>query len=295
MKKTFLLTTLSILFVFTFSFAQDDDDLLSLIEEEPTIDYATATFKANRVINTHSVENTSKGVLDFKINHRFSPLNQGLYDIFGLDGATVRFGATYGISNRFQIGLGRSTYEKTYDGHFKYKLFRQSSGAKYFPVTVSLVTAASINTLRNDSPDRKVPFWDRFTYVSQIIIGRKFNSSFSMQLAPTLVHKNLVPTPEDNNDTFALALGTRQKLTKRTSLNLEYIFVAPGQLGEGFTNSFSIGFDIETGGHVFQLHFTNSRNMVEKAFITETTRDLWDPAGIHFGFNISRVFTIRER
>ena len=270
-----------------------EDDLLSLLgDDEPTIDYATATFKTNRVVNMHSVENTAGGVLDFKISHRFSPLNQGFYDIFGLDGASVRFGADYGITDKFQIGLGRSTWQKTYDGYLKYKLLHQSSGKKNVPVTVSLVTAASINTLRDSDPDQVTPFWDRFTYTTQLVIGRKFNDKFSLQLSPTLVHRNLVDTPQENNDIWALGIGFRQKITKRTSFNFEYI-PASG-LDEGFKNSMSIGFDIETGGHVFQLHFTNSRYMVEKSFITETQSNIWGDSGIMFGFNMSRVFTLKE-
>ena len=160
------------------------------------------------------------------------------------------------------------------------------------PITASIVTAASINTLRDSDPDLNTPFWDRFSYTTHLIIGRKFTEKFSLQLSPTLVHRNLVETREDNNDIWALGIGFRQKLSKRTSLNFEY--TPASGLDEGFTNSMSIGFDIETGGHVFQLHFTNSRYMFEESFITETQSNLWDDSGIMFGFNISRVFTLRE-
>lgn len=292
--KYSLLTILLLLFI-QFNLFSQEDDLLSLIEEEPIVDFATASFKTNRVINLHSLENTAAGVMDFKISHRFASVNQGLYDIFGLDGATVRFGLDYGWTDRFQIGLGRSTWEKTYDGYLKYKLLRQSTGKVNMPVSVSLVTASSVQTLKDIDPDLKTPFWDRFTYVTQLNVGRKFSSDFSMQLSPIWVHRNLVDTPEDNNDIFALALGTRQKITKRIAINFEYIFLMPGMLPDEYKNSMSIGVDIETGGHVFQLHFTNSRYMVEKSFITETTRNLWEGSGIHFGFNISRVFTVRDK
>lgn len=286
---------LSFFFLLSWNLLAQEEDLLSLIEDEPTVDFATASFKTNRVINLHSLENTAAGVMDFKISHRFAPVNQGFYDIFGLDGASVRFGLDYGWTDRFQIGIGRSTWEKTYDGYLKYKLLRQSSGKVNMPISMSVVTAASIQTLRDIDPDFKTPFWDRFTYVTQVNIGRKFSSDFSMQLSPIWVHRNLVETREDNNDIFALGLGTRQKITKRIAINFEYIFLMPGMLPDEFKNSMSIGLDIETGGHVFQLHFTNSRYMVEKSFITETTRNLWEGSGIHFGFNIARVFTIREK
>lgn len=291
MKNIYLLIFALILSVS--SLEAQEDDLLSLLgEDEPTVDFTTATFKTNRVINLHSVENTAGGVLDFKINHRFSPLDQGIYDIFGLDGASVRFSTDYGITDRLQIGLGRSTWEKTYDGYLKYKVLRQSTGKKKMPITASIVTAASVNTLKDTEPENVTPFWDRFSYTTQIILGRKFNEGFSLQLSPTLVHRNLVGTREENNDILALGIGLRQKITKRTSINFEYILT--DGLPEANKNSMSIGVDIETGGHVFQLHFTNSRYMFEESFITQTQSNLWGESGIMFGFNISRVFTLRD-
>lgn len=291
MKNIYLL--IFALFLSISSVVAQEEDLLSLLgEEEPTVDFTTATFKTNRVINLHSVENTAGGVLDFKINHRFSPLDQGIYDIFGLDGASVRFSADYGITDLFQIGLGRSTWEKTYDGYLKYKVLRQSTGKKKMPITASILTAASVNTLKDTEPENVTPFWDRFSYTTQIIIGRKFNEGFSLQLSPSFVHRNLVDTREENNGILALGIGLRQKITKRTSINFEYILT--DGLPEANKNSMSIGVDIETGGHVFQLHFTNSRYMFEESFITQTQSNLWGKSGIMFGFNISRVFTLRD-
>ncbi|MFZ1750076.1 MAG: DUF5777 family beta-barrel protein [Saprospiraceae bacterium] len=272
------------------------DDLLSLLGEEETIDYTTASFKTNRVINLHSLESTAGGVLDFKINHRFSALNNGLYDLFGLDGANIRFGLDYGISDVVTIGVGRSSFEKTYDGFMKYKFLRQSTGKRRMPFSAAVVLASSIQTLRWENPERDNFFSNRLTYISQIILGRKFSESFSLQLSPTLVHRNLVKTNDEKNDVYALGIGTRLKLSKRVALNAEYVYLLPDQVGEQYTNSLSVGFDIETGGHVFQLHFSNNRSMVEKGFITETTRK-WDTSfeGIHFGFNISRVFTLKRK
>ena len=272
-------------------YGQEEDDLLSLLGEEETTDYAFASFKTNRVINLHSLENTAKGVLDIKISHRFGFLNGGIYELFGLDQASIRIGGEYGVSDRLMIGLGRSSFEKTYDGFLKYKILRQSSGKKNMPITASFLTSAAINTLRFQDPDRDNLFSSRLSYTFQAILGRKFTESFSLQLSPTLVHRNLVATNDEANDVLALGIGSRMKLTKRTSINFEYIYVAPDQLAPGFKNSFSIGFDIETGGHVFQLHFTNSTSMIEKGFITETTGD-WFDGDIHFGFNVSRVFTV---
>ncbi|MCB0662925.1 MAG: hypothetical protein KDC24_09310, partial [Saprospiraceae bacterium] len=189
MKKSILLS-LGILFSLNFIYAQDDD-LLSLLGEEETTDYAIASFKTNRVINLHSLENTAKGVFDFKISHRFNTIDQGFYDLFGLDGATIRLGGDFGITETLQVGIGRSTINKTFDGYAKYKFLRQSTGKKNMPITAALFAGAAINTLKNTDPAREVPFWDRFDYTFQLIVGRKFSEGFSLQLSPTLVHRNL--------------------------------------------------------------------------------------------------------
>ncbi len=269
------------------------EDLLSILEEdeEETVEYATASFKTNRVINLHSLENTAKGVLDFKIGHRFGFINSGIDELFGLDNATMRLGFNLGLTDNFVIGLGRSTFEKTVDGYLKYRFLRQSSGAKNMPITAAAVFTSAVRTIPLSDPNRENIFKHRLAYTYQLIIGRKFSENFTLQLSPTLVHRNLVETAVEENDVLAIGIAARQKLTKRVTLNAEYVYVLPDQLGEQYKNSFSIGFDIETGGHVFQLHFTNSTSMVEKGYIGETVGD-WLDGDIHFGFNVSRVFTL---
>jgi hypothetical protein len=305
MKKIYLLAFLPtmILTMAGLSLPQllhaQDEDLLSLLGDDKTTDYATAAFKANRVVNGHSIENTAKGVLDTKFSHRFNPLRQGLYDMFGLDGASIRIGADYGVTDRFMIGFGRSSYEKTIDGFAKYKILRQSSGAKNMPITLAYVIDAQVKTLKFSDQERDNKFTDRLAYVHQVLIGRKFSSRLSLQLMPTLLHRNLTLTPTDKNDVLSMGIAGRVKLTKRVALNAEYYYVPEGQVETPYKNSLSIGFDIETGGHVFQLHFTNSAYMTYKGFLTETTEDWFFKngdgkmlSGIRFGFNISRVFTL---
>jgi hypothetical protein len=282
----------------TFLRAQDQD-LLALLGEEKSVEYATASFKTNRVINGHSIENTAAGVLDFKISHRFSPVRQGLYDIFGLDGATIRFGLDYGITNRLMVGAGRNSREKIYDGFVKYKILRQCSGAKNIPVTLTYLADAQIKSVKFADPSRDNKFTDRVYYTHQLLIGRKFGDRLSLQLMPTLVHRNLTTSPEDKNDVFAMGVAGRFKLSKRVALNAEYYYVPDGQIATSYVNSLSLGLDIETGGHVFQLHFTNSPDMTYKGFITETQEQWFFQgndgqlmSGIRFGFNVSRVFTV---
>ncbi len=277
----------------TVALLAQNDDLLSLLEEEAETEYATASFKTTRVVNGHSIENVGAGVLDFKISHRFSPLNQGLYDVFGLDGATIRLGFDYGITERLMVGIGRSSKEKIFDGFIKYKVLRQSSGKHTMPISLSALADAQIKTVRFANPDRENYFTSRLYYTFQVLLARKFNDYLTLQLMPTLVHRNLVETRAEKNDVYSLGIAGRVRLTRRVTLNAEYYYVLPNQLASQYVNVFSIGFDVETGGHVFQLHFTNSADMTYKGFITETT-DRWfgSPNGIRFGFNISRVFTV---
>ena len=268
------------------------EDLSSIIAgmEEPVINYASAGFKTTRVINGHSFENVGAGVLDVKISHRFGFINGGAYELFGLDNASIRIGADYGITKHLMVGFGRSSFEKTYDGFVKYKFLRQSTGKRNMPISAAWVSTIAVKTVKPADPDQVNYFSSRLFYSHQLIIGRKFSESFSLQLMPSLVHYNIVETSAAPNDIYAIGIAIRQKLSKRIALNGEYYYLI-NQANPEIHNSLSVGFDIETGGHVFQLHFTNSTSMIEKGFIAETTGD-WLNGDIHFGFNVSRVFTI---
>lgn len=280
-------------------FAQDTTSLLSILEKEmeqskdATI-YTTATFKTTRLINGHSVENVGKGVLDVKVSHRFGNVSEGLYELFGLDKASMRAGFDYGITKNIMIGVGRSTFQKTYDGFIKIKILAQSRGKKNMPITVSYVPSIALKTIHYEDPKIDNHFRSRLSYSHQLIIGRKFSDKTSLQLMPVFIHQNLVTLASESNDIVAIGIGGRQKLSKRISFNAEYYYVVPGTKLNGTNNSLSIGFDIETGGHVFQLHFTNSQGMNERTFIADT-KGRWDKGDIYFGFNISRVFSIGKK
>jgi hypothetical protein len=273
--------------------AQDTTDIMAQLEQEaaPQTNYTFATFKTTRLINGHTVENVGKGVLDVKISHRFGKVNGGGYELFGLDNATMRMGVDYGITNTIMVGIGRSTFQKTYDAFFKWKILRQSTGKRKMPITLSYVPTVALKTLKFEDPNRKNYFSSRLFFTHQLLIGRKFSEGTSLQLMPTFTHRNLVAQANDPNDLLALGIGGRQKLTKRVSLNFEYYYQLPDYKLQNTTNSLSVGFDIETGGHVFQFHLTNSQGMSERTFITETNGDIGS-GDIYFGFNISRVFTI---
>jgi hypothetical protein len=266
-------------------------DLLALLGEEEEINYATATFKSTRVINGHSVENVAKGVLDFRISHRFGFINTGAYEWFGLDGASIRLGWEYGVTDWLMVGVGRSSFNKAYDGFLKAKILRQSTGKRNMPISVSYFGSTVINTIRWANPERENFFSSRVFYAHQLLIGRKFNNALSLQLSPTIIHRNLVKTRAEANTVLAIGASGRHKITQRLSLNAEYFYVLPDQLAAQYKNSLSVGVDIETGGHVFQLHLTNSTAMTEPGFVTESVGE-WGNGDIHFGFNVSRVFTI---
>jgi hypothetical protein len=272
----------------------DEEDLLSLLGGDEEQTYTTATFKTTRIINMHSLENAAAGVMDFRISHRFGFINTGAYDLFGLDQALMRIGFEYGITDRLMVGMGRSNVNKAYDSFLKYKILRQGSGKHNIPLSISYFASAVCNTVKWADPNRDNYFSSRMQYTHQLLIARKFNNDLSLQLTPTLVHKNLVPTLQDKNDILAMGFGGRYKLTQRFSVNGEYIYVLPNQITSTFYNSLSLGVDIETGGHVFQLHLTNSTSMLEPGFITESVGQ-WKNGGIHFGFNVSRVFTVRDK
>lgn len=282
--------------------AQDDLEKLLNDETAPAINYTTATFKATRIMNGQSIERMPQGQLDFRIHHRFGQINSSAYNFWGLDGATTHFSLEYGITDWIMVGAGRGNLEKTFDGFTKLSLFRQSTGAKNMPVSLSWFSSVALRS--EDFPfvdsvfqnNNTYPFSARFAYVNQILVARKFNNRFSLQISPTYIHYNLVKAAMDPNNVFAVGIGGRMKLTNRISLNSEYFYnIKPvnNYVSTQYRNSFSIGFDIETGGHVFQLLFTNADGMIEKDFIGRNT-GRWDKGDIHFGFNISRVFDINH-
>ena len=265
--------------------------LLSLIESDDEINYTKYSFKTNRIINLHSLENTAAGVMDFKISHRFATIDEGIYNLFGIDQATIRIGFDFGLTDQLSVGVNRNSVKKAYDGFVKYKFLRQSTGKRNMPISAAIILGAAVETQKPDDPTRENYFSSRLFYTSQLLIGSKLNDYITLELAPSYVHRNLVKTTDEKNDVFAVGIGGRIRLTRRMTFNAEYVYVLPNQLAPNFKNSMSVGLDIETGGHVFQLHFTNSTSMSEYGFITQTENN-WGKNAVRFGFNVSRVFTL---
>jgi len=293
--------TISIIFIFisllisTNISAQSELDSLLMLNNQDETNFTFATFKSTRVINGHSIEKVPFGNLEFRISHRFGSVKGGGYEFFGLDQASERIGFEYGLTKWMSIGIGRSTIQKNFDGFTKITLFRQSSGKKSFPLTIDYFGSLVITSQKWAEPARKNYFYSRLTYCNQLLIARKFNEMFSLQLMPTIIHKNLVKTELDRNTIPAFGIAGRIKLSNRISFSTEYYYVIPASrmtdTEKSMNNCLGIGFDIDTGGHIFQLHFTNASSMVEKGFITETS-DNWIKGEIHFGFNLNRQFPL---
>jgi hypothetical protein len=272
------------------SFQLSAQDLLDILEKEtPKVDnVVTATFKGTRIVNGHSIKNRKSKELEFIIAHRFGRVNTGFGELFGLDQANIRFAFEYGLTDDLTAGLGRSSYEKTYDGYLKYALIKQKEGVHYFPFAVSLFGSIAAKSQKAFVGSERT-FAESLYYVGQILIAKKINASFSFQLTPTYVHRNLTAIDADPHDIFALGFGTRLKLNKRVSLNAEYYQQFDKLVSIAARNSLAFGVDIETGGHVFQIILSNSITMIEKSFITETTGNFF-AGDIHLGFNLSRTF-----
>lgn len=265
---------------------------LELKDNSPVL----ATFKGTRLINLHTIEVPGRRTLDFRIAHRFGPFNDGWYDFYGLDGgASIRMGLEYSYDGRLQFGIGRTSVEKMADAFLKYRLVRQRASG-WQQLSVTLLSSAYYTMLRD--PDKATNGFDKYarrssrmSYAHQIIIGRKFSERFSIQLSPTLIHMNQVDRISDLNDAFVLAGATRFKITKRSALTLEYGWRATGYTRTKYYDTLGVGWEVETGGHVFQMFLTNSIGLAEPQFLLRTNNK-WSDAGIRLGFNISRVFTI---
>jgi opacity protein-like surface antigen len=268
------------------------ESLLKGMEDNvPVREKVTSAFKSTRVINAHSVEMLAKGNLDFRILHRFGRVNDGVKQWFGLDNASMRMSFDYGLTNNLMIGIGRSTFRKEIDYFVKGRVFQQSKGPGSIPLSLIIAVGSTIWTESSDL--YKTSVTDRTAHYIQIIAGRKFSEKFSLQLSPIVVHRNLIEIGDNNNTIYAIGGGARYKVSKRIAFTADYHHVLNG-LTFANTDPLSVGIDIETGGHVFQLHFSNVVGMNERAYITQTTDNFFN-GDIRFGFNLSRIFKVGHK
>lgn len=295
--KRYLFLIFSIISVLSLHAQEDLLDILDA-EAKPQKSFTTATFKTTKIVSSNSVETNGEGQLNFIIQHRFGDVSNGINTFFGLDDSNIRLALEYGVLDNLDIGVGRSSYEKKLDFFAKYRFLRQSTGAKSFPLTVAAYASMQINTGKFADESRENYFSSRMSYAYQLMIARKFGKWVSIQLTPTMVHKNLVYSNEDKNNIFSLGFGASVRVSGSVRINLEYYWTPEGQVISNYNqkkvvNAIGIGADIETGGHVFQVHIGNGRGMLEKELVAETTGDILK-GQLNIGFNIARSFTIYD-
>jgi hypothetical protein len=286
-----------ILFISINSAKAQDSWSLDSLSDDGGKDYVSATFKTTRLINQHTLETVGPKTLDFRISHRFGPVNSGSYGAWGLDGgANIRLGLEYSPNGRFMFGIGRSSQEKIVDGFLKYKLLRQTTNNS-MPVSLTLFSGMYYTAIKDPNADangydKYEHTSSRFSYCFEAMFGRKFSPKFSLQIAPWFVHYNLVENINDKNDVYGVAGLFRFKFTKRSAVTFEYAYrINDYSPDVKYYDSMGIGYELETGGHVFQIHFTNSFGIAENQFFARTDSQ-WNDMGIRLGFNISRVFTL---
>jgi len=307
--KIYLLLILS---VFSLLPLIAQDDLEDLFDDTEDLNQkVSATFKTSRLINAHTIEQPKAGELDFRITHRFGDLVGdfgGAETFFGLDEVSdVRIALEYGITDRLTVGLGRSKGgfttgpKQVYDAHLKAKILQQST-SNQTPISVSVFTSADYSTQKKSENSSSIASFPesvhRLSYVTQLIIARKFSKNLSLEFLPTYLHRNYV-LDQDENQNFALGIGGRIKLAKRVAVIFDYTYLFSEYREQAFLNKdlvqyynpLGLGIEIETGGHVFHLNFSNSAGIIESQFIPYTNKD-WMSGGFRFGFNISRIFTV---
>lgn len=280
--KRFFVTAVCFLGMAT---AHAQEDLLSELDSTQVADtYATASFKALQIVTLQTTKMAAKNEFYFVVSHRFGSVEDGISEFFGLDQATTKIGGIYGITDWLSVSASRHTLSKVYETGVKYRLARQSAD---FPVDIVGYNTIDINSALEEDDYPKLEFADRMSYITQLLVSRKVTDRLSLEIVPSYIHKNLYNPELENDNQFSLGAGGRMKLTKRLSLNMEYMYNFDKP--DFYVNPLSVGLDIETGGHVFQLLFTNSQSMTESGYVTNGTGD-WGKGDFFFGFNLYRVF-----
>jgi Membrane bound beta barrel domain (DUF5777) len=280
MKYIYLL-----LFILISQLSFSQDDLLSEIDSTATNEKVVSAFKAMKIVNLESTKLAAKGDLYLVIAHRFGSIKEGFEGFFGLDNAVTQIKFIYGLTDSFSLSAGRS--EQAYDFGIKYLMKSQIKDG--FPVTIAGFHSVSFNNFLKPSLYPKMKFANKMSYVNQVLISKKFSDKLSLQISPTYFHENFVVNDLQDNSQYALGLGGRYKVSKRISLNIDYAAHLNRDVNTVYNNPLSLGVDIETGGHVFQMHFTNSQGIHEAGFLGSSTGD-WSKGEIYFGFNLVRVF-----
>lgn len=303
-----------------FQYLIAQDDLLNVISQDSTQkkekEYVSATWKSVRLGNTQTTETVKKNHLEYRILHRFGNLansnltfNQVAHTFFGLDNASdIRFSFDYGITEKLSVGVGRSRIMELFDFSAKYTVLRQTKDFK-MPVTVTIFTTLGYSGVSTSRLYAEVPNKDfdtreshRLSYFTQALVASKINKRLSVQLMPSWFHRNFIVQQQnpnnkkfDGNNYLILGAAARFKLTDRITVFSDYFYSLHPfyQNHPNRKNPLSLGFEIETGGHVFTLNFANNPAISELNYFT-TTQDSWAKSQIKFSFCISRTFSLEK-
>lgn len=292
--KKILISLFSILIALSIK-AQDDLEAMLLNEMDKPVDYVFGTFLSTNILNNKSTELLNKYGIDFRISHKFGNITSGIGKSYGFDDSNSLIEVNYAIFDWWNIGLGRVTLNESVNGYTKFRLLRQSNGAKVMPVSCALLLSANYKTQTYDDEERNKNWTDRLDYTSQLLIARKFGSLISAQISPTYIHRNLVNTKDDLNDIYALGFGASIKVEKRLRVNVEYILVQNHDTPyKQYFDPLSLGISYQTSRHAFEVFVSNASGITENLYIANTTNDFWK-GEVRVGFNISTVFSLNPK
>ena len=292
-KRIVLIVSISLL---TISIrAQNNLENLLMEEMGKTVDYAMGTFISNNILNSQSTEMLNISGLGFRISHKFGKLNTGSNNFNGFDDATTFMEVNYGVTDWMNIGVGRATFDELVNGYAKFRVLRQSTGARVMPVSAVILLIANYKTCKYDNEERNKNIIDRFDYTSQLLLSRKFSNKFSAQLMPAFIHRNLVETTNDKNDIIAVGMGASYKILPQFSVKAEYFWVQNHDTPNlKFYDPVSMGLCYQSSRHAFELFVTNSQSITDNNFIANTTCNFWE-GDIRVGFNILTVFSLNRK
>lgn len=311
MKK---ILSLSILFISLLTTVRAQD---SVAVAEPAADEATAapkqkftraTFNATRIINMQSTEIVSPGSLQFMISHHFSPLwpeggetGNNMAQLLGLNSGLAYTYLSFDFSPTKYLNLGLAAAGRSrYEGWAKLKILRQQTGAKNVPVSLGWFSLFNVNAAKDPTVTTS---WNKFSFMHQLLIARKFSDKFSLQLMPTLIHFNVVPYGINNsNFVGSLGMGAKYKLSSNKNITIEYarqfnmyknLIDKSGNIISYKPDLLSIGMEFNTGGHLFQFYIGNTSNSSNIDQLARNTTGL-KFGNMALGFTINRSMALKK-
>jgi len=306
MKKIFSLLVFGCV-LFINAFAQDTQTKPETTKVKPN--FARSTFRSTRIINMQSIEMQDKGYMQFMISHHFGNIwnddggGENLAQLLGLNSGVAHTYMSFDYTpiNNLNFGVA-ATGNASFEGWAKFRVLRQQTGVKNYPVT--LVGYTLFNVDASNRPVDNNFGWNRFSFMHQILVARKFNNKFSLQLMPTMVHYNVVPYGINNssNNIFSIGLGGKYVLSSKKSLTFEYsrqlnmydgVLDKSGNINNYEPNLFSIGYEIFTGGHTFQFYIGNTTSAVNIEQLSRNTNKL-RLGQFALGFHLNRSFSLKK-